>query len=325
MFSRPSLWNLTSHSYTSRFLRLASSRFTRAICQRFIRRPRNVPPEKVGFHFGSFARQYTHIHTRVQARTHTHTQRADRAARGRSKNRVVNPGRVINDFRLQEVRMRPRAHADARHESCIRAAAIEATDMQATRQEALQDRVAAPRNHVHPAPAESAGAAIQLCSAQRAWASIRILYGTPAAGSCPGLILRDDATSAGQMGIAGLLSIRLPRAAFRHPVVHADPGAADGTAEATDRPGRSAVSLRGASLNSLYLARNGPPSREKARTSRRPKRLLSNVRAKKNPHRLGSFSFFSRRGYLEFENSRLGLGPAAIPRTIECQISYKSR
>jgi len=36
--------------------------------------------------------------------------------------------------------------------------------MQAARQEALQDRVAAPRHHVHQASAEPAGAAVHLCS-----------------------------------------------------------------------------------------------------------------------------------------------------------------
>lgn len=157
---------------------------------------------------------------------------------------------VINDFRLQEVGVRSRAHTNARHESRIRAAAVEATDLQAARQEALQDRVAAPRHHIHQASAESAGAAVQLRHAQRARSTRwrrrwrRFLRGSPT-GSTD--ILRNAASDS--MGISDLLPIRLS-CAFRHPIA-ADFGTIPAI-ETAGRPRRSTVPLRSAPLISSF-------------------------------------------------------------------------
>lgn len=145
---------------------------------------------------------------------------------------------VINDFRLQEVGVRPRAYENARHESRIRAAQVEATDMQASRQKALEDRVVAPRHHVHQAPAEPVRTAIQL-RIRYAW-PIQLLRSP--AGSTN--ILWGAASSS--MGVSVLLPIWLPYATFCCSVP--DDFGTTATAEATDWPGWPTILLRDASL-----------------------------------------------------------------------------
>lgn len=190
--------------------------------------------------------------------------------------------------------------------------------MQAARQEALQDRVAAPRHHVHQAPAESAGAAVRLRGARyraHVRSTVRILRG-PAA-STRAHVLRDDAAS-GPMGVPGLLPVRLPRVvALRRTPVRAESDTAV-AAETTDRPGRSAVSLRGASLKASPLPRSGRIHRSPVSQG---KRALSTNEALFHPRKKKKSNFtptrtFSRKLLQIRKNFHLALGFAVISKNI---------
>jgi len=84
--------------------------------------------------------------------------------------------------------------------------------MQAARQEALQDRVTAPRHHVHQALAEPAGAAVQLCT-WRVRACRRLLYGPAVSAD----VFRGATSGRNPMGIPSLLPIRLSHV-LCHPI-----------------------------------------------------------------------------------------------------------
>jgi len=153
---------------------------------------------------------------------------------------------VINDFRLQEVGLRSWTNPNARHESCIWVVTVEAADMQAARQEALQNWIVAPRHHIHQAPAESVGATVQLCT-WRTRPCRRLLRG-PAVGSAD--VFRGATSGRGPMGIPSLLPVWLSRA-LRHSLA-ADFGTASAT-EITNWTRWPTIFLRSASLNNSSM------------------------------------------------------------------------